>query len=81
MNESTKTEQGNRGGRDTWTEMMRGRAQQLIAQALETEVAKLLAAYADHRDDQSWAILVRPALFLQKKMTTLIAYSQIHSNS
>ncbi len=66
MKGSTKTEQGDRGGRDTLTEVMRAGARKLMAQALEAEVAERVPADAAHRDDQGRALLVRPALFLQK---------------
>ena len=41
------------------TEVMRAGARKLIAQPLEAEVAELLAAYADHRDDQGRTLVVR----------------------
>ena len=47
MEERSKTEQEDRGTRDMLTEVMRAGARKLIAQVLETELAELLAAYAD----------------------------------
>jgi len=49
MQECTKTEPEDRGGRDTLTDLIRMGAQQLLAQALKTEVVDLLASYADQR--------------------------------
>lgn len=60
MRESSKTEERDRGQkRDPLTEMLQAGARKLIAQALEAEVAELLAAYADHRDEGDRAIVVR----------------------
>ena len=59
MSKRTKTEQEDRGTRDALTEVMRAGARKLIAQALDAEVAELLAAYADQRDDQGRAVVVR----------------------
>ena len=52
MPERSKTEEEDRGNRDTLTDLLRTGAQQLIAQALKAEVADLLATYADQRDEQ-----------------------------
>ena len=70
MKESTKTEQGDRGGRDTLTEVMRVGAWKLMAQALEAEVAELLAAYADHRDAQGRARVVRSGHHPEREIQT-----------
>jgi putative transposase len=59
MRESTKTEQRERGGRDTLTELIRAGARKLLAQALEAEVTELLATYADQQDAQGHAVVVR----------------------
>jgi len=58
MSKCTKTEQEDRGTRDALTEVMRAGARKLIAQALDAEVAELLAAYADQRDAQGRAVVV-----------------------
>ncbi|MCA9500789.1 MAG: IS256 family transposase [Steroidobacteraceae bacterium] len=59
MRESIKTEAGDRADRDTFTEVLRAGARKLIAQALEAELAELLAAHAEQRDEQGRAIVVR----------------------
>jgi len=59
MSESSKTERRDREGRDTLTEVLQRGARKLLAQALEAEVAEVLAAYADHRDEEGRAIVVR----------------------
>ena len=59
MRKSTKTEQEDRGPSDALTAVIRAGARQLIAHALEAEVAELLATYADQRDDQDRAMVVR----------------------
>ena len=59
MSKRTKTEQEDRGTRDALTEVMRAGARKLIAQALDAEVAELLAAYADQRDVHGRAVVVR----------------------
>jgi transposase-like protein len=58
MQECTKTEQEDRGGTDSLTDLIRTGAQQLLAQALKAEVADLLASYADQRDEQGHARIV-----------------------
>lgn len=50
MAEGSTTEQEGREMRDALTEVMRAGARKLIAQALDAEVAELLATYADQRD-------------------------------
>ncbi len=59
MQESTKPEGGDREGRDTLTELLRAGARKLLGQALEAEVAELVAAYAEHRDEEGRALVVR----------------------
>ena len=44
---------------DPLTEVLRQGAQRLLAQAIEAEVAVLLAQYADHRDSQGRQVVVR----------------------
>ena len=58
MQECTKTEQEDRGGTDSLTDLIRTGAQQLLAQALKAEVADLLASYVDQRDEQGHARVV-----------------------
>ena len=58
MQECTKPEQEDRGGTDSLTALIRTGAQQLLAQALKAEVAELLAAYGDQRDEQGHARVV-----------------------
>ena len=55
MKERTKPEEEDRGRNDSLTELIRTGAQKLIAQALKVEVAELLAAYANQRDEQGHA--------------------------
>ena len=59
MQERSKTEEEDRGRIDTLTDLIRNGAQQLLAQALKVEVADLLATYADQRDEQGHARVVR----------------------
>ncbi len=58
MSESIKREQEDREGTDSLTDLIRTGAQQLLAQALKTEVAELLASYGDQRDEQGHARVV-----------------------
>ena len=58
MQKRTKTEQEDRGGTDSLTDLIRTGAQQLLAQALKVEAADLLASYADQRDEQGHARVV-----------------------
>jgi putative transposase len=58
MQERSKTEEEDRGSKDSLTDLIRTGAQQLIAQALKAEVADLLAIYADQRDEQGHARVV-----------------------
>jgi len=58
MQERTKTEQEDRDTKDSLTDLIRTGAQQLIAQALNAEVAELLATYADQRDAEGHASVV-----------------------
>ena len=59
MPERTKLEQEERDRTDSLTDLIRAGAHQLIAQALKVEVAELLATYADQRDEQGHARVVR----------------------
>ncbi|MDR4485486.1 MAG: hypothetical protein R3B95_20205 [Nitrospirales bacterium] len=52
MRQRSKTKLEDRGERDTLTAVIRAGARKLIAQALETEVAELLAPYADQQEAQ-----------------------------
>lgn len=52
MPERSKTEEEDRGGTDSLTELIRTGAQQLLAQALKADVAELLAPSAKQRDEQ-----------------------------
>ena len=58
MHKRTKTEQEDRDTKDSLTDLIRTGAQQLIAQALQAEVAELLATYAEQRDEQGHARVV-----------------------
>ncbi len=58
MLERTKSEEEDRGSKDSLTDLIRQGAQQLIAQALKAEVAELLATYAEQRDEQGHARVV-----------------------
>lgn len=55
MQERSKTEEKDRGSKDSLTDIIRTGAPQLIAQALKAEVAELLGTYADQRDEQGHA--------------------------
>lgn len=70
MRESNKTEAGDRANRDTFTEVLRAGARKLIAQALEAEVAELLAAHAEQRDEQGRAIVVRSGHHPKREIQT-----------
>lgn len=52
MSESMKTEAGDREGRDTLTEVLRAGARKLIAQALEADLAELLADHTEQRETE-----------------------------
>lgn len=58
MQERNKTDEEDRGSKDSLTDIIRTGAQQLIAQALKAEVADLLATYAEQRDEQGHARVV-----------------------
>jgi len=58
MTERNKTAQEERGGQDELTDFIRTGARKLIAQALKTEVAELLASYGDERDESGHARVV-----------------------
>lgn len=59
MKEHTKPEQADRGRTDGLTELLQSSARELIAVALKTEVEELVASYADQRDEQARAVVVR----------------------
>jgi hypothetical protein len=59
MKERTKPEQEDRERTDWLTELMRSSARELIAAALNTEVNELVASYAEQRDEQARAVVVR----------------------
>lgn len=59
MLERSKTEGEDRESRDLLTDLIRTGAQQLIAQALQAEVADLMAVYTERRDAQGRAGVVR----------------------
>lgn len=58
MQKPSKTETEDRGRKDSLTDLIRTGAQPLWAQALNAEVAALLASYADQRDEQGHARVV-----------------------
>lgn len=70
MKERTNTEAGDREGRDTLTDLLRAGARKLIAQAVEVEVAELVAAYADHRDEEGRALVVRSGHHPEREIQT-----------
>lgn len=78
MSKRTKTEQEDRGTSDTLTEVMRAGARKLIAQALDAEVAELLAAYADQRDVQGRAVVVRNGHQPEREIQTGIGPVTVH---
>ena len=59
MQKRNKTEEEDRGGNDSLTDLLRIGAQKLIVQALKAEVAELLAAYGEQRDEQGYPRVVR----------------------
>ncbi len=59
MQERSKPEREDRESPDTLTTLIRSGARELIAQALEMEVAELLASYAEQRDEHDRAVVVR----------------------
>jgi len=78
MRQRSKTEQEDRGGRDTLTAVIRAGARKLIAQALETEVAELLATYADQQDAQGRAVVVRNGHHPAREIQTGIGPVTVH---
>jgi putative transposase len=52
------------------TEVLRQGAQRLLAQAIEVEVAMLLARYADHRDSEGRQALVRNGYLPERDVQT-----------
>ena len=79
MSDNTKTKAEDREDRDTLTEMLRAGARKLIAQALDAEVAELLGGYADHRDEQDRAIVVRSGHHPEREIQTGIGPAQSRS--
>lgn len=59
MVKRNKTESGDRAVSDPLTDMLREGARKLLAQALDAEVAELVAMYAKERDEQGRALVVR----------------------
>jgi transposase-like protein len=59
MKKRTKPEQEDRGTSDPLTTLIRAGAQKLIAQAVEAEVAELMAMYVDQQDETGRALVVR----------------------
>jgi transposase-like protein len=59
MKKATKPEREDRGTSDSLTTLIRAGAQKLIAQAVEAEVAELIAQYVDQQDEVGRAIVVR----------------------
>jgi len=55
---------------DPLTEVVRQEAQQLLAQAIEAEVAMFLARYADRRDAQDRHAVVRNGPLPERKVHT-----------
>lgn len=70
MQKSTKTEQEDRGTKDALTALMQVGTRKLIAQALDDEVAEVLAAYADQQDEQGQAVVVRNGHHLEREIQT-----------
>ncbi len=59
MEKRNKTAHGDREERDTLTEVLREGARKLLTQALEAEVAELVARYSEQRDEGGRAVVVR----------------------
>lgn len=78
MSKRSKTEQEDRGTRAALTEVMRAGARKLIAQALDVEVAELVAAYADQRNDQGRAVVVRNGHQPEREIQTGIGPVTVH---
>lgn len=78
MRKRTKTEQEDRGTSDVLTEVMRAGARKLIAQALDAEVAELLAAYANQRDVQGRALVVRNGHQPEREIQTGMGPVTVH---
>jgi len=55
---------------DPLTELLRSGAQRLIEQAVEAELAELLAHYSDKKDDQGRAAVVRNGSLPQRQVST-----------
>ena len=63
---------------DPLTEVLRQGARQLLAQALEVEVAMLLAHYADRRDAQGRQTIVRNGYLPERDVQTGIGTIRVH---
>jgi transposase-like protein len=61
---------GREADRDPLTELLRGGAEQLIYQAVEAELAELLAAHADRRTEDGKAGVVRNGHLPARKLQT-----------
>lgn len=70
MKERTKTEPRDREARDSLTDLLQAGARKLIAQALEAEVADLVAAYAENRDEAGRATVVRSGYHPEREIQT-----------
>lgn len=70
MSKSTVIELSGRVGRDDLTDLIRGGARQLIAQALEEEVSELLSEYTQRRDAAGRAGVVRNGYQPQREIQT-----------
>ena len=70
MKKRTKPEQEDRGTSDALTTLIRAGAQKLIAQAVEAEVAELMALYVDQQDETGRALVVRSGHQLARDIQT-----------
>ena len=70
MRKRSKTEAGDRADRDVFTAVLRTGARKLIAQALKAEMAELLTAYAEKRDEQGRALVVRSGHHPEREIQT-----------
>ena len=70
MKERTKPEQEDRGTSDALTTLIQAGAQKLIAQAIEAEVAELMALSGDQQDEAGRAIVVRSGYHSAREIQT-----------
>ncbi len=70
MQERTKLEPEEREACDPLTEVLRAGARQLLTHALEAEVAELLTAYGEHRDEEGRALVVRSGHHPEREIQT-----------